>query len=207
MKCSYCGEENAEGEKYCSNCGMKLEEHEPAPARVLVRCENCGFMNPAGVSECQGCGEPMELVPEKKGVCPHCGFDRNPETAKFCMNCGNKLAPEEPAPVSAPIPEPEPVQFARLVLPNSREVALSEPEEYIGRADFLQELSPEEAKYISREHLKILYEDGKYYILDEKSTNGTKLNGSDITGQGKKELKDNDTIVLADTVTATFRAQ
>ncbi|MBU7018478.1 MAG: zinc ribbon domain-containing protein [Theionarchaea archaeon] len=202
MKCSYCGEENAESEQFCSNCGMKLSDilkpsppSGEAPAEPKVRCSNCGFMNSQGVSVCQNCNQPLVaasvLVP---GVCPHCGFEKNPSAAKFCMNCGNQI-PVEPAPLK---------YEAKLVLPSMREIILSEPETIIGRGDFLQEISPEEAKYLSREHLSILYEDGKYYILDEKSTNGTKLNGLKITGQGKKELNDNDTIVLADTVTAVF---
>ncbi|MBU7048562.1 MAG: zinc ribbon domain-containing protein [Theionarchaea archaeon] len=202
MKCSYCGEENAEGEQFCSNCGMKLSDvSEPSPpsggvpAESKVRCSNCGFMNSQGVSVCQNCNQPLAAGSEPvPGMCPHCGFDKNPSTAKFCMNCGNQIpvevAPQQPA--------------AKLVLPSMREIILSEPETNIGRGDFLQEISPEETKYLSREHLTILYEDGKYYILDEKSTNGTKLNGLGITGQGKKELNDNDTIVLADTVTAVF---
>ena len=210
MKCSYCGKENLEGEKFCSNCGMKLEPVAPSAPPVApptpsaqVRCENCGMINPVGASVCAGCNRPLG-EPAQPGVCPHCGFDRNPPTAKFCMNCGTQIAVEEqPAP---PPPAPA-VPGARLVLPSAREIALSEPEVTIGRGDFLQELSPEEAKYLSREHIRITYENGKYYILDEGSTNGTKLNGLEIKEQGKKELNDNDEIVLADTITVTFQQQ
>lgn len=218
MKCSYCGKENVEGEKFCSNCGMKLELSAPgapvgpvgpvapvgpvpsAPSAPQVRCENCGMMNPAGAAVCAGCNQPLG-EPAQPGVCPHCGFDKNPLTAKFCMNCGTQIAVEEQPPPAPPAVVPG----ARLVLPSAREIALSEPEVIIGRGDFLQEISPEEAKYLSREHLKITYEDGKYYILDEGSTNGTKLNGLEIKEQGKKELNDNDEIVLADTVTVRFQ--
>jgi hypothetical protein len=230
MKCGYCGQENPEGELFCSNCGMKLEGGPPAPAapplptgepveqieeaehieptepvkhvepatgKPGVRCENCGMMNPEGASVCAGCNQPLKKVP---GVCPHCGFDKNPDNAKFCMSCGMQLSieDEETSPLQPEMPE------VKLVLPNKREILLCEPETIIGRGDFLQEVSTKEAKYISREHLTIFFEDKKFYILDENSTNGTKLNGVEIKGSGKKELKNNDRIVLADTINVTF---
>ncbi len=258
MKCSYCGEENPEGELFCSKCGMKIEavmgapepeRPEPPEPEPGKRCENCGYVNPEGASVCKGCNQPLEeLLPEPLRVCPSCGFDKNPEPAKFCMSCGAQLpepiTPEpavEPEPVPlgvcpscgfdknpesakfcmscgaqlpAPAPAVEPVEpepepgpapaLAKLVLPNSREIPISDPERIIGRGDFLQDLSPEEAKFISREHLTIICENEKYYITDEESTNGTTLNGTQIKGQGKQELTDNDEIALADTITVTF---
>jgi hypothetical protein len=207
MKCSYCGQETPEGELFCSNCGMKLGGEpgvpppaQPAPSALVepggVRCENCGMMNPQGASVCAGCNQPLkEPVP---GVCPQCGFDKNPENAKFCMNCGVQLPVEEEISPRPTMPA------AKLVLPSTREILVTEQETIIGRGDFLQEMSPEEAKYVSREQLTIFFEDEKYYVLDENSTNGTKLNGVEIKGSGKKELKDNDRIVLADTIKVIF---
>lgn len=131
-------------------------------------------------------------------VCPRCGCDENSEHAKFCMNCGTHLPGElVPAPPTA-------LAAAKLVLPSTKEIELSGPETIIGRGDFMRDLSPEKAKYISREHLTIIFEDGKYYALDKNSKNRTKVNGVDITGKGKKGLKINDEITLADTITITF---
>lgn len=140
----------------------------------------------------------IQFVPFLR-VCPRCGCDENPEPAKFCLNCGTQLPGE-----LVPAPPPTALAAATLVLPSTKEIVLSEPKTVVGRGDFVQDLSPKKAKYISREHLTITFEDGRYYVRDENSKNGTKLNGVDITGKGKKELKINDEITLADTITVTF---
>ena len=205
MKCSYCGHENLEGELYCSECGMKLEgvpSFELGPELKGVRCEHCGVINPKGASVCKGCTRPLvqKRVSEPTlRVCPHCGFDKNPVTAKFCMNCGGEMVPDtqQVPPLVQPV--------AKLVLPTMKEIIISEIEKAIGRSDFLEIIPAEDAKYISREHLKIIFENGRYYILDEKSANGTKLNGVEIRGRGKKEVNNNDEIVLANTVWLKFR--
>lgn len=201
MRCSYCGHENPEGELYCSECGMKLDIPSESGHELQIRCENCGVINPEGASVCRNCNQPLvqQFVSEPFRACPRCGFDRNPVTAKFCMNCGAEIAP---CTCKTP-PTVQPV--ARLVLPTKREIVISELERTIGRADFLQDVPPEDVRFISREHLKITFENGKYYILDEKSTNGTRLNGAEIKGQGKKEVNDNDEIMLANTIQLKFK--
>ena len=55
MKCPSCGADNPEGQKFCGNCGHRLEG--PPGARFgLVRCPNCGFENPEGRRYCADCG-------------------------------------------------------------------------------------------------------------------------------------------------------
>jgi len=196
----------------------------PAPAPPAqpkgVRCENCGVLNPEGASVCKSCNKPLVQptapppaapVAASPSVCPSCGFDKNPSTAKFCMSCGKQLTPTPAPPAAAPPaaapPPAPPVSYpvAKLVLPDMKEIPISGHEEKIGREDLLRVASPEDTKFVSREHLKITYENGRYYIVDEGSTNGTKLNGVEIKGQGKRELNTNDEIVLADTVTVRFQ--
>ena len=48
-------------------------------------------------------------------------------------------------------------------------------------------------------------EDGKTSVQDKSSGNHTTVNGKDITGQGKCELNDGDTIGIATVLDATFR--
>ena len=207
MECSYCGHENPEGDLYCSNCGMKLilnrEIESSRGTEEEIRCRNCGITNPESASVCTNCGQPLvrEQEPAKAappGACPACGFDKNPPSAQFCMNCGAEVTPGAPP----TIPQ-QPV--AKLVLPSMREIVISEGERTIGRSDFLDDVPPEDARFISREHFKITFENGKYYILDEKSANGTKLNGLEIRKQGKKELNNDDEIFLAETLLLKFR--
>lgn len=50
--------------------------------------------------------------------------------------------------------------------------------------------------YVSRFHAKILYRDGKWFIEDLGSKNGTYINGEDIRGKGAVELKEGIEIVI-----------
>ena len=56
------------------------------------------------------------------------------------------------------------------LLVNKPEFMLGKSDECDGVLSFNEE--------ISREHCLILYKDGEYYIRDDKSTNGTYLNGA-----------------------------
>jgi pSer/pThr/pTyr-binding forkhead associated (FHA) protein len=81
---------------------------------------------------------------------------------------------------------------------------VSETTRTFGRQDFTKYIPESDYKYISRRHFTILKENDKFFIQDEGSSNGTKLNGVEIKGAGRKELKDNDKIVVADTVELQF---
>ena len=91
ITCSACGAMNAEGTKFCQNCGGKLEP--PAPAAPAgITCPNCGAANSAGVKFCCECGSKLEApapeVPQKR-VCVACGTELTPGV-KFCPECGQK---------------------------------------------------------------------------------------------------------------------
>jgi hypothetical protein len=75
----------------------------------------------------------------------------------------------------------------------------------LGRDDFRSLLAPAKANLLSREHLRIDYANGEYYIEDRNSTNGTKVNGSRIISKDRLLLNDGDVIILADVLTLTFK--
>ena len=54
MKCQYCGNEMSEGAKFCSLCGKKVIEAEPAPARRF--CPSCGREGKPDMLFCEYCG-------------------------------------------------------------------------------------------------------------------------------------------------------
>jgi len=58
---------------------------------------------------------------------------------------------------------------------------------------------------ISKESDSYYIEDGKTSVQDNPSGNHTTVNGKDITGKGKVELNDGDTIGLATVLDVTFR--
>ncbi len=74
-----------------------------------------------------------------------------------------------------------------------------------GRNDFEEYIPAHSVTYISRQHITIWYENDKYYIEDRSSTNGTKLNGSGITGSGRHALADGDEIELAGKLKIIFK--
>lgn len=77
----------------------------------------------------------------------------------------------------------------------------------LGRGDFQSLVKADKADLISREHLRFDCEDGEYYIEDRKSTNGTKINGSRISGKGRFLLREDDKIELANALTLTFKTK
>ncbi|MBN2495953.1 MAG: SPFH domain-containing protein [Deltaproteobacteria bacterium] len=79
VKCPACGTDNAQGAKFCANCGQKI----PTPGA----CPKCGAANAPGARFCSECGGPMAAP---KAKCPKCGAEMEAGT-KFCSECGNKV--------------------------------------------------------------------------------------------------------------------
>ncbi|MEM0371249.1 MAG: FHA domain-containing protein [Ignisphaera sp.] len=50
--------------------------------------------------------------------------------------------------------------------------------------------------FVSRKHAKIFYRDGKWFIEDVGSKNGTYVDGEDIRGRGAIELKEDMEIIM-----------
>jgi hypothetical protein len=116
------------------------------------------------------------------------------------------VAPPPPVKAEPPPPPSEtPAARGRLTLMDNSEIQLTEPVTDIGRDNFSKVASADALNYISHQHCRITSEAGKYYIEDLQSANGTKVNGVNIAGKGKQELKEGDRIDLADAVSLTFR--
>ena len=75
----------------------------------------------------------------------------------------------------------------------------------LGRRDFQALVSPEKSDIISRQHILVTYDNSQYFIEDLNSTNGTKLNGSEIRGTGKHAIANGDTVELAGALNLTFK--
>ena len=84
MKCSNCNHPISDGEKFCNNCGQKIE------------CESESNQN---TKYCSNCGEPIEKDSE---FCSRCGRARNKENnsneskinnqnTKYCSSCGAEI--------------------------------------------------------------------------------------------------------------------
>lgn len=95
---------------------------------------------------------------------------------------------------------------AKFVTTDGESISVAGKAEFMGRNDFLSMLKPAKADLISRQHLRVESKDNEYYIEDTGSTNGTRLNGSTITGKGRHLLKNNDIIDLGGALCLTFKA-
>jgi hypothetical protein len=105
-------------------------------------------------------------------------------------------------PVTTPVVEATP---AKLAMPDGNEILLAGNARSLGRHDFEGFMTREHVPYISRQHINIWYEDGQYYIEDRSSTNGTRVNGTDIKGTGRHALADGDVIELAGKLSINFK--
>ena len=103
----------------------------------------------------------------------------------------------------------------KIVLPDNSEILFESNPKAIGRNDFSNYLQSKNEKLpkISRVQFTISQESGHCYIEDgvtsvqeKPSANGTTVNGQDITGQGRKELKNDDVIELSSVAEVTFQS-
>jgi pSer/pThr/pTyr-binding forkhead associated (FHA) protein len=138
--------------------------------------------------------------------CPQRDCGRiNPAVNAFCYYCGAPLGDWQrtaPEPHAAPTAPPV---GARLILPDNREISLASQARWIGRDDLNGIVSENSVEYISRRQLVITLENGRYYVEDQDSANGTRLNGTEIKGKGKYELNNGDLIEVAEVMTLIFR--
>ena len=95
---------------------------------------------------------------------------------------------------------------AKFSAEDGKQISLNAAGQPLGRSDLHSLAMHGKADLLSRKHFSLSYENGDYYIEDRGSTNGTKLNGSDIRGKGKQPLKDGDKIELAGALAITFKS-
>jgi hypothetical protein len=98
-----------------------------------------------------------------------------------------------------------PAAKAILIFPNGSSIPFTGSSKIVGRSNFQSALPIDKLVSISRRHLSITLENGKYYAEDKNSANGTLLNSVEIKGKGRFELKDGDMIEPANEAKFTFR--
>ncbi len=109
-----------------------------------------------------------------------------------------------PQKLPEPVIEPSISTRAKLTLPDGLEVRITAGSQVIGRAELARALGLDELNLISRKQFLVTCQDGKYFIEDAGSANGTKLNNEDIKGKGIIALKDGDIIDAAGAISLKF---
>jgi hypothetical protein len=132
---------------------------------------------------CFNCGAELEYDPNNP-YCPVCGAVIPPTLAQ----------PQQTA--EPPPPTPAPRRLQRFVIYAVRrdgtrekvaEVVESGPEVVLGRRE-LAAYAWRDPDTISRVHVKFRASNGKLYVRDDGSTNGTYVDGEDIRGKGDVEV-------------------
>ena len=112
--------------------------------------------------------------------------------------------PAEAEPEGPPAAVPSATASAKIALPNGMEIQLDGNGRVIGRGDLARALSLDELGLISRQHFEVKAEDEQFFIEDLGSSNGTRLNGEDISGKGQVGLNDDDVIEPAGAILLKF---
>jgi hypothetical protein len=182
-------------------------------------CRACETENEPGDGFCRRCGLPLNASAQPSALqkCPRCQGS-NDTGSFFCYTCGKYFAESDSSIRGRRQVKPgrgkssRPTNNARVSMPGGSDIHLTGQPVFIERGDFDSSLPHDILMSVSRQHVLITYERGKYYVKDygrdgKGSTNHTRLNGVDIYGKGKKLLKDGDKIELAGMpeLTMTFK--
>jgi pSer/pThr/pTyr-binding forkhead associated (FHA) protein len=172
-KCPYCGAETRPGDNFCLNCGNRL----PVAGNVPQQA-------PTVVGEATLPGEENWAAPA--------ALPSNGQVAPTIVAETNEVSPAIPA-----IENP-----ARITLRTEsgevlQEITLDKPEIVIGRAPSSDILLSKD-KLTSRRHATIRYEQGSYILVDERSANGTFVNGQQLEEKAPYKLQNDDRVAIGE---------
>jgi len=200
-KCPYCSAETRPGDNFCLNCGNRLVPSTPSPQQAqpiyggdatLPATDDWESPVSESSSSPQGNewrGDEHQMPIEKTTMDP-------PVSPK-----DTSASPSSSAPVAQAILD-KVEHPARLILRTDtgevlQEYTLEKSETSIGRAPTSDILLSKD-KLTSRRHATINYENDKYVILDERSANGTFVNGQQLEEMTPRTLQDGDHIGIGE---------
>lgn len=173
-KCPYCGAETRPGDNFCLNCGNRL----PAAGGAAQQA-------PGGVGE-------ATLPAEENWIQPTSTAAANGQDVPTVRADVNEAAPtltsiENPARITLRTDSGEVLQ----------EFVLEKQEVVIGRAPSSDILLSKD-KLTSRRHATIHYENGAYVLTDERSANGTFVNGQPLEEKASYTLRNGDRVGIGE---------
>lgn len=167
-KCPYCNAETRPGDNFCLNCGNRLPV--------------------GGAQAAQGGSGDATLPAEENWVPPTVQSESNGHEPTIAAE-----APMAPVAIENP---------SRLTLRTDsgetlQEFVLEKLEFSIGRAPSSDILLSKD-KLTSRRHATIRYENGAYYLTDERSANGTFVNGQQLEEKTPYKLQNGDRVAIGE---------
>ena len=199
-KCPYCSAETRPGDNFCLNCGNRLVPSTPSPQQA----------QPAfGDATIPASEDWVPPIPETSPS-PQ-GSEWQEDDNLMTIANTSMEPPASPVETSAATAFAAPVAQAvmdkvenpaHLILRTDtgevlQEYPLEKAETSIGRAPTSDILLSKD-KLTSRRHATVKYEDGNYVILDERSANGTFVNGQQLEEMVPRALHDGDHIGIGE---------
>ena len=211
-QCPMCGKERADGQDYCltSGCGWHFASDivvDPQSEHSYIQSEEKWEENKEEMQKEQ---EPPKSEPEffkerDEKASEHSFVQSETEWE----NDRKQMEAESESTVSGYNAQIVDVNESQgiLVLPGGKSIPVQDNPITVGRNDVSEHVEfkiGEDPRKVSSQQFTIWRESGQYFIEDRKtsvqtkqSTNGTKVNGENISGELKKELHDSDKIEFA----------
>ncbi|HET8840829.1 MAG TPA: FHA domain-containing protein, partial [Ktedonobacteraceae bacterium] len=167
-KCPYCGAETRPGDNFCLNCGNRLPSASPSSPTVVGDA----------------------TMPAENDWVP-------PTQVEAASNGHDAVTERAEQPALPAIENP-----AHLVLRTEsgevlQEYVLDKYKFSIGRAPSSDILLSKD-KLTSRNHATILYENAEYVLVDERSANGTFVNGQQLEEKVPYKLREGDHVLIGE---------
>ncbi len=192
-KCPFCGAETRPGDNFCLNCGNRLLSGTPAPAPV-----QSSIAGDVTVATPPPGGEWVGTVPAASPVSSWSDASA-PTLAASSEQPTYRADPSAPTVQSSSSKIEQPARFV-LRADNGdvlQEYALDKAEISIGRAPNSDILLSKD-KLTSRRHATVRYENSRYLLSDERSANGTFVNGQQIEEVIPRLLQDGDHVGIGE---------
>lgn len=191
-KCPFCGAETRPGDNFCLNCGNRL----PVPTSSSQQAQSA--MGDATLPA------PDDWTPPPAAPTAQASSWNDPDLLTIASTSAGEpatLRADAPAPVAQAVMN-KIDNPAHLILRSDtgevlNEYTLDKAEMSIGRAPNSDVLLSKD-KLTSRRHATILYENGQYFIRDERSANGTFINSQQLEQMVSRQLNDGDQIGIGE---------
>ncbi len=189
-------------------------DDEPAVYGNLVQCPHCGYMNPLESAACLNCRQPLPRpagypapasyaapAPQTRMVptpAPGVNPPPVPSAASLERTMPGQRSQAAPAPRPAPVPN-RPAGMPHTWLEGARgafqgqTAVVAQVDTLVGRSTVcdVQIYDPK----VSRRHFQIRFANGAFFLQDQGSTRGTRINGEQVKAQ---RLHNGDRITLGD---------
>ncbi len=193
--CPYCGAETRPGDNFCLNCGNRLTSANSSPQQAQ------NVVGESTIPESNNWMQPQSPQSSPAGSNPSSSGGTWSDltlanTSMEPIQQVSDMAPTQAATIDK-IPNP-----ARFVLRSEngtvlQEFPLEKEEVSIGRAPTSDILLSKD-KLTSRRHATVHYENGQYVLRDERSANGTFVNGQQLEELTPRVLQDGDHVGIGE---------